>query len=91
LKDLPEIYKIYKNQDVLEQLKDYSKGDEAFLITSSYILELAHRDYELFKSSQTSKKRELINFIFANFEVESSKLLCKTKEPFIERLFCGKM
>jgi hypothetical protein len=80
-----------KDQDVLEQLKDHSKGDEAFLITSSYILELAHRAYDLFKSSQTSKKRELINFVFANFEAEGSKLEYKTKEPFNELLFCGQM
>lgn len=79
-----------KDQDILEQLKDHSKWDEAFLITSSYILELAHRAYELFKSSQTSKKRELINFVFANFQADGSKLVYKTKEPFNELLFCGK-
>ncbi|MDD2516508.1 MAG: hypothetical protein PHO80_05310 [Candidatus Gracilibacteria bacterium] len=50
------------DQDILEQLKDHSKGDEAFSITSSYILELAHRAYELFKSSQTSKKTRTRKF-----------------------------
>ncbi len=86
---------VHKNKcierDILEQLKDHSRWDEAFLITSSYILELAHNAYTLFKSSQTSKKRELINFIFANFRADGSKLQYKAKEPFWELLFCGKM
>lgn len=74
----------------MEQLKDHSRGDEAFLITSSYILELAHNAYQIFKGSQTSKKRALVNFIFANLEVDGSKLVYKIKEPFNELLFCGK-
>jgi site-specific DNA recombinase len=79
-----------KDQDILEQLKDHSRWDEAFLITSSYILELAHRAYTLFKSSQTAQKRELINFVFANFEADGWNLLYKIKEPFWELLFCAK-
>lgn len=78
-----------KEQDIYEQLKDHSKADEAFLISSSYILELAHNGYSLFKSSQTSKKREILNFVFANFQADGSKLLYKTKEPFWELLFCA--
>ncbi len=78
-----------KDQDIYEQLKDHSRADEAFLISSSYILQMAHNGYSLFRSSQTSKKRELLNFVFANFQADSSKLLYKTKEPFGELLFCA--
>lgn len=78
-----------KERDIYEQLKDHSKADEEFLISSSYILELAHNGYSLFKSSQTSKKREILNFVFANFQADGSKLLYKTKEPFWELLFCA--
>ena len=78
-----------KERDLYEQLKDHSKADEEFLISSSYILELAHNGYSLFKSSQTSKKREILNFVFANFQADGSKLLYKTKEPFWEMLFCA--
>ena len=53
------------------------------------ILEIANRAYALFKGSQISKKRELINFIFANLEVDGSNLVYKIKEPFNELLFCG--
>ena len=63
--------------------------DEVFLLSSSCILELANRAYTLFKGSQISKKRELINFIFANLEVDGSNLVYKIKEPFNELLFCG--
>ena len=78
-----------KERDIYEQLKDHSKADEEFLISSSYILELAHNGYSLFKSSQTAKKREILNFVFANFQADGSKLLYKTKEPFWELLFCA--
>jgi len=56
---------------LLDQLKDHSKGDEAFLINSSYLLELANRAFELFESSQTDKKRKLINFVFVNLEAKA--------------------
>lgn len=78
-----------EERDIYEQLKDHSRWDEAFLLSSSYILELANRAYTLFKGSQISKKRELINFIFANLEVDGSNLVYKIKEPFNELLFCG--
>lgn len=32
------------------QLEDHIKADESFLITASYLLELASRAYELFES-----------------------------------------
>lgn len=79
-----------KEQDIIEQLKDHSKWDEEFLLTCSYILQLAHSAYKLFKSSQISKKRKLINFIFANFQADGSKLLWETKKPFNELLICTK-
>ena len=85
-----KIQKLKKEErDIYEQLKDHSRWDEAFLLSSSYILELANRAYTLFKGSQISKKRELINFIFANLEVDGSNLVYKIKEPFNELLFCG--
>ncbi len=79
-----------KEQDILQRLMDHSKADEQFLITSSYILELANRAYELFESSQAEQKRRLLNFVFANFSAQGSKLQYKIKEPFNELLFASK-
>jgi site-specific DNA recombinase len=76
-----------KEQDLIQQLMDHSKADEQFLISSSYILDLANRAYELFESSQAEQKRRLLNFVFANFSTQGSKLQYKIKEPFNELLF----
>lgn len=77
-----------EEQDLIEQIKDHSKADETFLITSSYLLELASRAYELFESSQTHQKRKLINFVFANLEAKAGNLLFKLKNPFAGLVVC---
>jgi len=48
-------------EDFIGQIKEHSKADETFLITGSYLLELANRVYELFERSQTAQKRKLID------------------------------
>ena len=77
-------------QHLITQIKEHSKADETFLITSFYLLELANRAYELFESSQTAQKRKLIDFVFANLEAQAGKLCYKLKNPFAGILDCKK-
>ena len=78
-----------EEQDLIEQIKEHSKADETFLITSSYLLELANRAYELFESSQAHQKRKLISFVFANLEAKAGNLLFKLKNPFAGLVLCN--
>ena len=76
-------------QDLIDQTKEHSKADETFLITSSYLLELANRAYDLFEGSQAHQKRKLINFVFANLEARAGNLLFKLKTPFEGLVLCS--
>jgi site-specific DNA recombinase len=75
-------------QNLIEQIKEHSKADETFLITSSYLLQLASRAFELFESSQTQQKRQLLNFMFANMQAKAGKLVWELKNPFAGMVEC---
>ncbi|NLG07067.1 recombinase family protein [Candidatus Peribacteria bacterium] len=74
----------YKQQeaDLVEELKSHQEADEAFLISCSYLLELAKRAEELFTRSQPDQKNRLLRFVFANASVKGEKLDYKLKTPF---------
>lgn len=55
-----------EERDLLLQLEDHSKGDEQFMLTASYLLDVAKRAHELFMSSQPEQKRRFLNFVLAN-------------------------
>ncbi len=78
-----------KESDLIEQLQGHSKADEAFLISSSYVLELANKADELFAKSQAQQKNELLRFVLANASVEGEKLVYKLKNPFSGIVLCN--
>ncbi|MDD5055721.1 MAG: hypothetical protein PHZ00_05655 [Candidatus Peribacteraceae bacterium] len=80
-----------KEKDLLEELKGYNDGDEAFLISCSYILELTKHAQELFRRSQPDQKNRLIRFVFANATVQGEKLDYKLKKLFEGIVECNKM
>ena len=66
----------------MEELKGHSEADEAFVLSCSYILELAKRAKELFERSHPDQKNRLLRFVFANASVEGEKLNYKLKSVF---------
>lgn len=72
----------HKEQDLLDELSNYSKADEEFLISSSYLLELAKRALELFNSSQPGQKNKILKIVLANLELKDGKLVPKLKNFF---------
>jgi len=79
-----------EEEDLIEQIKDHSKGDKNFVINCEYLLELANNAPELFENSKEPKKRELIKFVFSKLEIQRGKLILKTKELFNELLLSHK-
>lgn len=79
-----------QEEALLDQLKDHSKADEAFVISASYILELAKRAHELFDRSQPEQKNRLMRFVFANADVQGEKLNYKLKNVFEGIVECNK-
>jgi uncharacterized membrane protein YheB (UPF0754 family) len=81
-----ELVKEYENKqaDIALQLEDHGKADKVFVITASYIIEIASRAPQLFeaKSSEVEQKRYLINFVLSNLKLDGEKLAFTLKEPF---------
>ena len=70
--------------DLLEQIKDHSKGNERFLISASKILEVASKASELFMNEHVrlSQKRRLIQFVLSNLRLDGEKLVFELNSPF---------
>lgn len=71
-----------KEQDLLSELAEHSKADEEFLMSCSYLLELAKRAYDLFMSSQPAQQNRILKMILANLSVKDGKLVPKLKNFF---------
>ena len=46
------------------------------------MLNLAKKAYEIFQSSEVEEKRQLLNFLLQNLQLNDEKLMFKTKTPF---------
>ncbi|MDQ3098268.1 MAG: recombinase family protein [bacterium] len=58
------------------------EAEDNYYITSKYILELANKAYELFKSSEVEERRQLIKLVLQNLRVEEDKVLYDAVKPF---------
>lgn len=87
-----KLIKKFKEEEckLLEDMQDHSKADEAFLLTSSYLLDLASRAHELFMSSQPAQKNVLLKFVLANCKADGEKLCLQLKSTFEGIVFANK-
>lgn len=79
-----------KQLDLNLQAEDHIKADKEFIITTSYLLELASRASELFESSKEEQKRKLLNILLSNSKLEGEKLVFNLKTPFDVIARCSK-
>jgi len=75
---------------LLEDLQDHSKADEAFLLTCTYLLNLASRAHELFMSSQPAQKNALLKYLLANAKADGENLVVELKNVFAHILDANK-
>lgn len=71
-----------RQEEILDEKKLHNDADGKFAITLSYLLTLASKAYEIFKSSKVEEKRELMSFLLWNPRLEHGKLLYNYKKPF---------
>jgi hypothetical protein len=78
-----------KNKDLESQLAKvkaeqeiHQGADNSFKTTVSTAFGLANKASELFESSKTSEKRELIAFVFSNLSLRVAKLEYNLRKPF---------
>lgn len=57
-------------------------GNRDFLVTSSYLLDLANRAEELFKCANEAQRSKLLGFLLSNLELNDKKLSFTVNYPF---------
>lgn len=71
-----------KQSAILDSMHLHNKADHNYHVTASLVLDLAKRAYEIFGRSETTEKRQIINFVFQNMKLKDGKLVWELKEPF---------
>jgi len=71
-----------KQAEIREEMERYDQADEKFYLTANIVLNLAQKALEIFKSSEVSEKRQLLNFLLQNLKLQGKKLLFELKTPF---------
>jgi site-specific DNA recombinase len=84
--------KVKLQSDILEQIKDHSKGNERFIVAASKIYDVASRASQLFldANARPSAKRRLLEFALSNMRLDGDKLLFELKTPFEAIAGCSK-
>jgi len=65
----PREYKERQGQ-ILVDMRIYSEADEEFYLTANIVLNVAKRALEIFKSSEVPEKRQFLNFLLQNCELQ---------------------
>ena len=64
------------------QLSQLQDTQDNYHITAQYVITLANKAYELFKSSEIEEKRQLIKLLLSNLQLKDKKLIYKAQKPF---------
>ncbi len=83
-----DLYKA-KNQELARRrqelafiLKDSDQADDKFKDAMCDIIGLVGKSYDLFESSKTDQKRQLLGFVFSNLKLEGPTLRYTLRKPF---------
>jgi len=68
--------------EVSSCLQRLQAAEDNYYITAQYLVELAHRAYDLFKSSEVEQKRQLIKLVLSNVRIDNEKVLYDAQKPF---------
>ena len=78
-----------ERQSELEtKMAQYTKADESFYLDANILLNLLKRACAVFENSEISTKRQILNFVFQNTQLDGKKLVFKLKAPFDGVLDC---
>jgi hypothetical protein len=58
------------------------EAEDNYYLSAKYLLELANRAYDLFKSSELEERRQLIKLVLSNLRVEGKKVEYDAIKPF---------
>jgi len=71
-----------RQEVLLTEIQNHSDADEDFYLTANTVLKLAQRAAEIFKSSEVTEKRQLLNYLLQNCQMDGKKLEFSLRNPF---------
>ena len=71
-----------KRDELERQIEGLDDDDEELEINTSYLLDLACRMEDLYKSSKPALKNKLLRFLFSNLQLDNKKLYFELSDPF---------
>lgn len=71
-----------KITEVDTRLSMLQEAEDNYYFTAKYLLELANRAYDLFKSSEVEERRQLIKLVLQNVRVEEKNVRFDLVKPF---------
>lgn len=77
------------NEEKIElerKLVEYTNNDKSFVVTSSYLLELASKAKDVFDGSQPAKKNKILRMLLANCQINQKRLQLNLLKPFSDML-----
>jgi len=79
-----KFYQSFREQiaDIDTRLGMLQEAEDNYYITARYLLELANRAYDLFKSSEVEERRQLIKLVLSNLRVEDKTVRYDAIKPF---------
>ena len=72
---------------ILTDMRLHSEADEEFYLTANIVFNLAKRALDIFKVSEVPEKRQLLNFLLQNAQLDGKKLVFTIRYPFNKILF----
>ncbi len=82
---------IQKREDIAREIASHDNADDKFSQQLISLVELASGALETFKGSTTTEKRKLLNFVFANLELNGCKLDYTLRPPFDMFIKCSEI
>src|SRR3972149_10009787 len=79
-----KLYKEFRGKidEVDNRLANLQKAEDEYYITAIYLLELANKAYDLFKSSEIEEKRQLLKLTLQNLVLDGKKVQFQVQKPF---------
>jgi site-specific DNA recombinase len=72
-----------RQTEIVEQMGRHEKADQNFYITANLVMNLAARAREIFESSEIDEKRQLLDLMFQNLQLNDTSLSVQVREPFL--------
>jgi len=71
-----------RQQELNDRLKLLTSDNKSFQVTASYLLDLAQRSAELFRTSDEALQQKLLEYVLSNIELNDKKLSYILNDPF---------